>query len=342
MRVAMYYNNRDIRIEEMSTPKIGPGELLIRVEAAGICGSDVMEWYRIHKAPLVLGHEISGEVVDVGEGVMRYQVGERVAAAHHVPCNACYYCLNNHHTMCDTLGKTNFDPGGFAEYLRLAPINVNYGVYPLPDEVSYEEGTFTEPLACILRAQNIARIKPGQCILIIGCGISGLLHLDMARAQGGGRLIATDIVRDRLEKAMQFGAEVIINADDDVPALVREANNGRLADKVIVCTGAISAINQALHSVDRGGTVLFFAPTNPGETIPVSINELFFRNDITLTTSYAGSPADYSVAVEVIRTRRVRVVDMITHRLPLAETAEGFRLVAQGQDSMKVIIEPQR
>lgn len=342
MRVAMYYNNRDIRVEEMPVPPIGPGELLIRVQASGICGSDVMEWYRIHKAPLVLGHEIAGEVVAVGAGVERYHEGDRVSVAHHVPCNTCYYCLNDHHTVCDTLRQTNFDPGGFAEYLRLPAINVDRGVYRLPDEVSYEEGTFTEPLACVLRGQRVARIQPGQTVLVIGSGISGLLHLELARALGAGRLIATDVAEYRLEAARRFGAEAVIHAKEDVSAGVREVNNGRLADRVLVCTGAKSAITQALQSVERGGTVLFFAPTDPDVTIPISVNDLFFRNDITLTTSYAGSPADYTTAVELIRARRVRVHEMITHRLSLAETAMGFQLVAGAQDSIKVIIEPQR
>jgi L-iditol 2-dehydrogenase len=342
MRVAMYYNNRDIRVEEISIPQIGPGELLLRVQASGICGSDVMEWYRIHKAPLVLGHEIAGEVVAVGVGVERYREGDRISVAHHVPCNTCYYCLNDHHTVCDTLRQTNFDPGGFAEYVRLPAINANRGAYHLPDEVSFEEGTFTEPLACILRGQRIARIQPGQSVLIIGSGISGLLHLDMARALGAGRLIATDIAEYRLESARRFGADTVINAKEDIPSRIREVNNGRLADRVLVCTGAKLALNQALQSVERGGTVLFFAPTDPDVNIPISVNDLFFRNDITLTTSYAGSPADYTTAIELIRARRVRVHEMITHRLSLAETAMGFQLVAKAQDSIKVIIEPQR
>lgn len=338
----MYYNNRDVRVEEMLIPQIGPGELLIRIEASGICGSDVMEWYRIHKAPLVLGHEIAGEIVAAGDGVTRYREGNRVCVAHHVPCNTCHYCLSDHHTVCDTLRQTNFDPGGFAEYLRVPAINVDRGVYLLPDEVSYEEGTFTEPLACVLRGQRMAGLQPGQSVLIIGCGISGLLHLELARAQGAGRLMATDLDESRLKMAGQFGAEAAILAQDDIPARVREANNGRLADRVLVCTGATSAAVQALYSVDRGGTVLFFAPTEPGVTLPISINDLFFRNDITLTTSYAGSPADHLRAVELIRSRRVRAREMITHRLSLAEIGLGFQLVAQAQKSMKVIIEPQR
>ncbi len=342
MRVAMYYNNHDVRLEEMPTPQIGSGELLVRVEASGICGSDVMEWYRLDRAPLVLGHEIGGQIVAVGDGVEGYKEGERVSAAHHVPCRTCYYCLSGHHTVCDTLRRTNFDPGGFAEYIRLPAINVDCGVFLLPDEVSYEEATFIEPLACVLRGQRRAHIPPGHSVLVIGSGIAGLLHVQLAGVLGAGRIMATDIVDYRLEAARQFGAEAVFHAEEDLPACLRRVNDGRLADLVIVCTGVTSAIMQALQLVERGGTVLFFAPTNLGVTIPVSINELFFRNDITLTTSYAGSPADYVVALELIRARRVQVLQMITHRLSLAETGLGFHLVTDAQNSIKVIVEPQR
>jgi L-iditol 2-dehydrogenase len=342
MRVAMYYNNKDIRIEEMSTPRIGPGELLVRVEASGICGSDVMEWYRIKRAPLVLGHEIAGEVVEVGEGVDRYKKGDRVVASHHVPCNTCRYCLSGHHTVCDTLRRTNFDPGGFAEYVRLPAINVDRGVYPIPDAVSFEEATFTEPLACVLRAQRIARLQPGQTVLVIGSGIAGLLHIQLARTLGAGRVVATDISETRLQAATAFGADVAIHATKEIPSEVRRANDGWLADKVFVCTGARSANLQGLESVERGGTVVFFAPTDLGVTLPISVNDLFFRNDIALTSSYAGSPADHITAMALIRTGRLNVTRMITHRMSLSETSEGFQLVAEAQESIKVIIEPQR
>jgi L-iditol 2-dehydrogenase len=342
MRVAMWYSNKDVRLEERPTPKIGPGELLVKVWASGICGSDVMEWYRLSKAPLVLGHEVAGEIVKVGQGIKKYQEGDRVTAAHHVPCHTCHYCLRGHPTVCDTLRQTNFDPGGFAEYLRLPAINVDCGVFLLPEKVSFEEATFTEPLACVLRGQRQAHLQPGHSVLIIGSGIAGLLHVQLARALGAGRVVATDIVQYRLEAAQQLGADAVIHAEEDVPTRLRQVNDGRLADLVILCTGATPAITQALHSVERGGTILFFAPTEPGITIPISVNELFWRNDITLTTSYAGSPADYATALELIRSHRVSVKEMVTHRLSLAETGLGFQMVAAAQDSIKVVIEPQR
>ncbi len=341
MRVGMYYNNRDVRVEEMPVPQIGPGELLMRVEASGICGSDVMEWYRRDKVPLVLGHEIAGEVVEVGQGVTQYKKGDRVSASHHVPCNTCRYCLRGHHTVCETLRRTNFDPGGFAEYIRLPAINVDRGVYLLPDEVSFEEATFIEPVACAFRSLRMARFQPGGTVLVIGSGIAGLLHVQLARALGAGSIVATDVVENRLEAARQLGADVVLHAREDVPSRVREANGGWLADLVLVCTGATSAQLQGMESVERGGTVLFFAPTDPGVTVPLSINDLFFRNDMTLTTSYAGSPGDHMEALELIRLRRIRAKEMITHRYGLTQIGEAFRLVAEAKNSLKVIIEPQ-
>lgn len=320
MRVAKYYNNNDVRIEEMPVPNVGPGEMLVQVEACGICGSDVMEWYRIHKAPLVLGHELAGRVIK-GD-----KEGQRVVIAHHVPCYRCNYCLNGHETVCDTLRKTNIDPGGFSEFVRIPAINAGHGVFVIPEHVSYEEATFTEPVACVLRAFRIAQFRPGQSVLVIGSGIAGLLSIIVSRALGAGQVMAADIVPYRIEAAKRFGADI----------------NIRKADLVIVCTGAESALRQALGSVERGGVILFFAPTGPGVTIPISINDLFFRNDITLTTSYAGSPADYRDALELISSGRINVKDMITHRFGLAETGKGFKLVAEARDSIKVIIEPGR
>ena len=342
MRVSMYYSNRDLRLEEMPVPAIGPGELLVRVEASGICGSDVMEWYRAGKVPLVLGHEIAGEVVEVGEGVKNFRQGDRVAVTHHVPCMSCHYCETGHETVCDTLRTTSFDPGGFSEYVRVPAINVRRGTFHLPDSVSYEEGSFVEPVACVLRGQRQAGLRPACSVLVVGSGISGLLHVMVARALGAGRVVATDVVDFRLAAARRLGAEAVIDAREDVPARFRELNGGRGADLVIVCAGAPQAVEQALAAVGRAGTVLFFATTKPEVSIPLAVNRFFWRNEVTLTSSYAGGPADCKMALELIRAGRLPVADTITHRLPLADAGRGFDLVVNPQDSIKVIIEPQK
>lgn len=340
MRVAVYYNNNDVRLEERPRPRIRSGEILVRVMASGICGSDVLEWYRIKKAPIVLGHEIAGEITETGDGVERFKTGDRVVVSHHVPCNTCRYCLAGNHTVCETLHTTNFDPGGFSEYARVPRINVDRGTFLLPDEMSFEEGAFCEPLACVVRGQRAAGFKPGQTVLVMGSGISGILHIMLARASGAGRIIATDISEFRLNAAREFGADAVIPAGEDVPAILRERNENRAADLVIVCTGALSAFRQALRCVDRAGTVLCFATTDPGVDLPIPINE-FWRNSVTVMSSYANSPYDLTVAMELMRLKRIQVGRMITHRLPLAETGKGFQLVAKAQDSLKVIIAPQ-
>ena len=159
MKVAMYYNNNDLRIEEIPKPEINEDEILYKVEACGICGSDVMEWYRIKKAPIVLGHEAVGTIIEVGNNVKNYKVGQRVFVSHHVPCDNCHFCKNNHHTACETLHKTNFYPGGFSEFIRVPKINVDKGIYLLPDNVSFDEAVFIEPLATVLRAQRLLKIN---------------------------------------------------------------------------------------------------------------------------------------------------------------------------------------
>jgi len=339
MRVAMYYSNSDVRLEEMPTPRIGSDEVLVKIVASGICGSDVLEWYRIKTAPRVLGHEIAGDIAEVGENVEGWQVGDRVFVTHHVPCNTCRYCLAGHHTACETLHHTTFDPGGFAEFVRVPALNVDRGMLRLPEDVSYEAGTFVEPLGCVVRGQRLMGVAPGQTVLVLGSGISGILHIKLARSVA--RVIATDIRPSRLDFARQAGADVTLDASEDVPARVREVNDGFLADRVIVCAGAMSAIEQALTSVERGGKVLFFAVPPPGVDVPVDLTSLW-RNEVTLMTSYGAAGGDLAQALDLIRTRRVSVEDMVTHRLPLAETQRGFQLMTEADESLKVIIEPQR
>jgi L-iditol 2-dehydrogenase len=325
----------------MPVPEIGHGEVLVKVMSSGICGSDVMQWYRIGKTPLVLGHEIAGEIVEVGSDVKQYRAGQRISASHHVPCNECHYCLRDHHTVCDTLRSTKFHPGGFSQYLRLPSINVDRGVYVIPDEMSYDEGTFIEPLACVYRGQRKAGMSPGSSVLVIGSGISGLLHIVLARALGASVVVSTDISDYRLAKAEQFGADSAIHSSLDVPDEFKKLNKGRCADIVILTTGAPEAIGQAFDSIDRGGTVLFFAPTKEDLEIPLPANKLFWRNEITLTSSYAANYAEHMTAMEMISTGKVNVKEMITHIFPLADTQKGFGLVSEADKSIKVIIRPQ-
>lgn len=340
MRVAMYYSNRDVRPEEAPKPETGKGEILMKVMASGICGSDVMEWYRIKKAPLVLGHEVSGAVEESKNTA--FSKGDRIFATHHVPCHECFYCKTGRETACRTLHKTKFEPGGFSQYIRIPRINIEKGgVLKLPAGVSYEEATLAEPLGCVVRAQRIAGGCRDRDVLVLGSGVTGILNMRLARAGGAKKVLATDVSPFKLEAAKRFGADQAIEGREDVPEKVKKALEGRLADLVIVCTGAAQAVKQALDSVEEGGTILLFAPTAPEVEIPLNLCRLWSRQ-VRIATSYAAAPKDLEEALNLIREKKILVKGMITHRLPLKETGRGFALMSglAGEDCLKVIIEP--
>ncbi len=325
MKVAVYYNNRDVRIEDIPKPKIGEGEILVKVKASGICGTDVMEWYRIKKAPRILGHEIAGDIAL--SNAPKYKVGQRVFVSHHVPCYQCKHCKNGDHTACETLHTGNYDPGGYSEFIRVPKINVEYGVYVLPKKLSYEEGTMIEPLACALRGQKVIGVKKGQTVLILGCGISGLLNVRVAK-MNGARVIATDMEECRRVKAKEYGADEVYNPKD-IPPLK--------AEKIILCTGALPAVKQAFESLDRKGTLLLFAI--PETDIQLPTVDLW-RNEMTVTSSYGAAPDDLKDAMKLIAEGKVLVKDIITHRLPLEQAQEGFRLVTEAKQTLKVVLLP--
>ena len=342
MKAAVYYSNADIRIEEFSQPEIDSGEILLRVEASGICGTDVMEWYRIHRVPLVLGHEVAGTVAQVDSRVKKFKAGDRVVATHHVPCGKCEYCLDGHATVCETLRTTNFFPGGFSQFIRLPAIHVEKGTLKIPKSVSFEDATFVEPLGCAIRGQRLAGMKKGCRVLVTGSGISGLLHIKLAKFWGAEKIVATDVDEFRLNMAREFGADQAVYANEDAPGKIRQVFDGKLANIVILCSGAQTAIAQGLKSVERGGSVLFFAAAGKDAPFPVSVNDIFWRSEVRLLSSYAADPDDLKEALKLISTQKIKVRDMITHRLPLEETQRGFDLVLKPHNSIKVIIEPNR
>jgi len=340
MYVGMYYNNNRVEVEEMPIPPVERRDILIKVMASGICGSDVLEWYRIKKAPLVLGHELAGEIVETGADITKFKRGDRVFATHHVPCDECYTCLKGHHTACSVFQtKNNFYPGGFSEYVRVSGKSVDTGTFILPDEISYEEGSFIEPLGTVIRGLRAIDLKLGDTVLILGCGIAGLLMIKVARALGAGKIVATDIDDYRLASAQIFGADSTLYAHENVIETLREINDGRLADKVIVCAGVLSAAQQALNSVERGGSILFFAVPNPGELLAIDLSP-FWRNDISFKTCYGAAPIDNIQAIELLRSGAITVKDMITHRFNLKEIGIAFKTASSGKNCLKILIKP--
>lgn len=335
MKVSMWYNNRDIRIEDVPMPEPGPGEILLKIMSCGICGSDISEWYRLPRAPLVQGHEIGAQVVKTGENVAAYAPGDRVFVAPKIPCMECHYCKNEHYPVCPNV-KDRL-PGGFAEFVVVPAGLVQRGTYRLPDTITYDQSTFIEPLACSVRAQRLSKVKEGQTVMILGCGMSGLLHVKLAHAKKC-TVIAVDINDNRLEFAKKIGADGVINASEDVSARLVE-DYGQKADVVMVCTGALPALEQAWQCVDKGGCIVFFAVPDPGKEVVVPINALWMQ-EITLLTSYYCGPPDIVDAMSLLEQGTITVDDMVTHILPLDEIKTGFKLVTEAQESMKVIIRP--
>lgn len=335
MKVSMWYNNNDIRFEELPTPSPGPGEMLVKVHSCGICGSDIVEWYRMPRAPLVQGHEVGVEILETGEGVTGFKKGDRLFIAPKVPCLKCSYCLKGHYPQCT--GVKDRLPGGYAEYILVPKELVARGSYLLPDKVTYDQSTFIEPLACVVRAQRLASVEEGQTVLILGSGMSGLLHTKLAKHKKC-KVIVTDINKKRLELAKSFGADHVLDAASDVPAQLSEVN-GRKADVVIVTTSAMPAFKQAWGSVDMGGVVVLFTVPGPGKDVIVPVND-FWRKEIRIITSYYCGPPDIEDALKLITGRDITVDELITHRLPLKDTDKGFKMVLDGKESIKIIIKP--
>ena len=335
MKIALWYNNRDIRITDVPRPEPGPGEILAKVHACGICGSDVVEWYRLPRAPLVQGHELGLEVAATGPDVDRFKPGDRIFIPPKIPCGKCRLCRDGHFPQCTEIKERL--PGGFAESILVPQVFVESGTYPLPDSLSYEQSTFIEPLACVVRARRLAEADAARTVLVLGCGMSGLLHIQMAK-RAGSRVVATDVQPQKLEAARSFGADLAVPAGDDVPARMAEFL-GQKADLVILTTSALSAVEQAWASLNKGGTIVFFAVPGPDKQVVVPIND-FWMKEVRILTSYYCGPPDIREAMDLLAERAVDVERLITHRLPLSEIAEGFRLVLDGREAIKVIIRP--
>jgi L-iditol 2-dehydrogenase len=336
MKVAVYYRNDDIRIEERQIPSISDREILVKMKACGICGTDVMEWYRVKKAPRLLGHEMTGEILDIGNHVEGFHKGDRVFVSHHVPCYRCHHCLQGNYTACEFLHTGNYDPGGFSEFIRIPEANVRQGTFLLPTELTYEDGTMIEPLACAVAGQNLLGVKEGQTVLIMGSGVSGLLHIQLSKMKGA-KVIATDINEYRMNKAVDFGADRVINAGNYSLNVLKNMNDDRPADAVIVCTAAKGVIESALVSVGRKGKILFFAVPETEVCIPALSS---WRDEISVLFSYGAAPDELRKAIELIQNSIINVRAMVTHKVPFSSIQRGFSLVSEAKDSLKVIVVP--
>lgn len=341
MKAAVLRGAADVRLEEWPTPAIGPGELLLRTLACGVCGTDIHKAAHLTvKTPAVLGHEVCGRVVEVGAGVTRFKAGDRLALTHHTPCFSCHYCRRGHYTMCQTWKRSNLDPGGFAEYIRVPAPQVEHNSYLVPEHLSDVDACHLEPLACVVRGMNRAPIHPGDTVLIVGAGPIGLLHLQAARAHMAGTIIVADISPYRLAQGQRFGADHIINngavsLSDEVKALT----DGRGVDLVVIAAAVPALLTQAIDIVGKGGTVLAFAPINVAQ---VGINaRRFFEDEISLVGSFSSGPADLEQAFHLLKTGTVKAGEMTSHRFGLGDVGTALTLSQQsGAEVMKVVIVP--
>jgi L-iditol 2-dehydrogenase len=320
MRVARSVGVREVRIENDPDPRAGDGEVVARVLACGVCGSDVLDSWVARKVPAVLGHELCAEVEEVGAGVRGVAAGDRVVVHHHAPCGECRRCRRGHETLCEQFRATRLYPGGFAERVRVPADLVGE---LLPVGIDTERATFVEPLACVLRAFDRCGLRAGDSLLVVGTGTSGLLAVAAAHARAVDAVWVREPRPERLERALALGAE-------------RHGNE--LVDVAIVCTTKPAAIADGFAAVAPGGALCLYAPPDPGQALGLDGHALYV-GEVDVCASYSAGPGDMRAALELIATGRVDPAPLITHRLPLERTGEALELARTG-GAVKALVLP--
>ena len=335
MIASVYRGDGKLVAEEWPRPTIGAGEVLLRVLGCGLCGSDIAKIVDPSTpAPLVLGHEVVGEIVTLGPGVTDCAIGDRVVAAHHVPCGDCHYCRRGSESMCHAFKASNLDPGGFAEYVRVPAPNVRHALFRVPRHVTDEAASFVEPLACCLRSVRRARVAPGDTVVVVGLGSIGCLFVQLLR-RAGAVVVGCDPIAARAELARRLGAAAAGPAST-AAAAQRELSGGRGADQVIVTGGGTDVLPWAVESLRDGGTVHYFA--SGGDTLPLRLETLYHR-ELTLTASYSSSPSDLAEAFRLIVAGEVSVDRLVTHRVTLPGLHRGVDLMRR-REALKVYVTP--
>jgi L-iditol 2-dehydrogenase len=334
MRAAIFEGGGRVVAGPWPQPAAGPGELVLRVRGCGLCGSDIAKILAPDTpGPAVLGHEVVGEVVAVGEGGAGFGPGDRVVAAHHVPCGECHYCRRGSESMCRAFKASSLDPGGFAEYVRVPPANVRHATFRIPDHLTDEEASFVEPLACCVRAVDRARVEPGDTAVVVGLGSIGRLFTQLL-GRAGAAVVGVDRQVDRVQGARAAGVDAW--PLEDGAARARELSGGRGADQVVVTGGAGPALQWAAGVVRDGGQLHAFAG---GEGTPPLPLETFYKRELTLTTTYSSSPATLARAFWLLAAGKVEAGGLITHRLPLERLADGVELMRR-REALKVYVTP--
>jgi L-iditol 2-dehydrogenase len=345
MKAAVYRGAGDLRVEQIERPQPGPGEMVVRIEACGICGTDIKKVQKgLLTGPRVFGHEMAGIVAALGRGVSRFREGQRVALHHHIPCLGCFYCDQKAYAQClhyKRNGTTaGFEPagGGFAEYVKALDWIVERGAIAVPDGVDAEEAAFVEPVNTCLKAVQRAGLRAGESVMVVGQGPIGLLLMQLCR-WSGAEPIVTDPLADRRQMAVRLGAAVALPAGDTVPDEVRRLT-GRGADVAFVAALGTAALRQAIDAVRPAGRIIVFAATSPGETAEIDLGALCAAEK-ELLTSYSASVDVQDLAARLVFGREVRVRDLITHRFPLEQAAQALEVAARPAPGvLKVMLRP--
>ncbi len=346
MKAAVYRGPGDLRVEEVEVPEITRGEMLVRVDACGVCGTDVKKVKQgFLSAPRIFGHEIAGTVARLGSGVSRFQEGQRVVVHHHIPCRACFFCKAGLFAQCSVYKQNGtsagFEPagGGYAEYLKASAWIVENGAIAIPDGVRAEEAVFVEPVNTCLKAVRKLGLNREHSVLVVGQGPIGLLLTQLAKREGAA-VLASDTLPDRLALARSFGAlEVFDAARQDVAAACRAATAHGGVDCAIVAAPGQRPLDQAIEATRAGGKVLIFAATAPGEIAQVDFGRLC-SSEKQILTSYSASVEIQDEAAQAVFAREVRVLELISHRLPLDRAAEAFGLAELARPGvLKVVLE---
>jgi L-iditol 2-dehydrogenase len=345
MRVARLHAPGDLRIEDVPMPEAGPGEITIRVRSCATCGTDAKIFHHGHhhiSLPRVLGHEIAGEVAEVGSGVERWSPGDRVQVIAAIPCGACYYCRRGQETVCENLESMGYQyDGAFAEFMRVPRKVLDIeGLNRIPDRVPFEAASLTEPLACVLNGQEIAEVGEGDTVVILGAGPIGCLHVRLARARGAAQVILADVNQTRLDLAARAQPDASINgAKEDPVDAIRKLTDARGADVVITATGAGQAQEQALEMAARRGRISLFGGLPRDNPIIRFDSNLVHYQELFVLGAYGSAPHHNREALALIASGKVPVEDLITHRLSLDGVHQAIDTVTKGE-GLKVVIEP--
>ena len=340
MKAAFVKDESIISVDNIEKPMLGQGDILVKMESCGICGSDLEKVFGKYGQPSTrLGHEPAGVISEIGSQVSNFKVGDRVFTHHHVPCYSCHFCIHGNETMCPKYYETNLSPCGLSEEYQVPEWNVVHGgVLKIPDLMSFDEAAMIEPLACCVRAWHKFSYKKGDSVAILGVGPTGMMHVMLAQDKGLDKIFCLDVIDFRLEFAKKFHVTQTINSNDssrNEKILNGTENQG--VDIVVIATGSLKALDDAFNLVRKGGTVILFGVPTKGDTINIDMSKVYSK-EITLTTSYAASDYDTKEALELIESSRINVKSLITHKYTILETQKAFDHAHNGSDSMKIII----